>query len=176
MINVLVKLNLWMTLKTPSTSPPPPFLSLFTQFHFSTSPMGSATGKDPHFSSFFFRGPLLDWLGQIRLYSLTHTHTHTNKNCNKTIPIDLILLDWRSGMSNTLFMFHGWLLMFGLDKHHRYHIPALSYGNTGNMGSDLVWVEPVQGGTLVRNCWYNITKKEGIKENPHVKKYTIGRS
>ena len=34
MVNVLVKLHLWISLQTPSTPPPPPFFSLFTQSHF----------------------------------------------------------------------------------------------------------------------------------------------
>ena len=45
---------------------------------FPTAPTMSAVGKEPHlfsFSSFFSRGPLLDWFGQIMLYSHWSTQT-----------------------------------------------------------------------------------------------------
>ena len=47
----------------------------------------SAVGKEPHFFfffSFFFRGPLLDWLGQIMLYS--HWSTQTWRSTHECVP------------------------------------------------------------------------------------------
>ena len=44
--------------------------------------MMSAVGKEPHlcFSFFIFRGPLLDWLGQIMLYSHWSIQTWRSTN------------------------------------------------------------------------------------------------
>ena len=51
---------------------------------FPTAPTISAVGKEPHLSSFFFfyffRGPLLDWFGQIMLYSHWSTQTWRSTN------------------------------------------------------------------------------------------------
>ena len=46
----------------------------------------SAVGKEPHLSSFLssFRGPLLDWFGQIMLYS--HWSTQTWRSTNACVP------------------------------------------------------------------------------------------
>ena len=45
----------------------------------------SAVGKEPHLSSSFsFRGPLLDWFGQIMLYS--HWLTQTWRSTNACVP------------------------------------------------------------------------------------------
>ena len=47
----------------------------------------SAVGKEIHFFfffSFFFRGPLLDWSGQIMLYS--HWSTQTWRSTNACVP------------------------------------------------------------------------------------------
>ena len=54
---------------------------------FPTAPTMSAVGKEPHLSSFsfsFFRGPLLDWLWQIMLYS--HWSTQTWRSTNACVP------------------------------------------------------------------------------------------
>ena len=52
---------------------------------FPTAPMMSAVGKEPHLSFFFsFRGPLLDWFGQIMLYS--HWVTQTWRSTNACVP------------------------------------------------------------------------------------------
>ena len=49
---------------------------------FPTAPTMSAVGKEPHLSSFFIRGPLLDWFGQIMLYSHWSTQTcRSTKAC-----------------------------------------------------------------------------------------------
>ena len=66
---------------------------------FSTGPDGSAGGKGPHLFSFsffsFFRGPLLDWLEQIMLFSHWSTQTGCSKHArvpatNKTVLCTLI--------------------------------------------------------------------------------------
>ena len=46
----------------------------------------SAVGKEPHFSFFLFfsRGPLLDWFGQIMLFS--HWLTQTWRSTNACVP------------------------------------------------------------------------------------------
>ena len=53
---------------------------------FPTAPTMSAVGKEPHLSFFllFFRGPLLDWFGQIMLYS--HWSTQTWCSTNACVP------------------------------------------------------------------------------------------
>ena len=58
----------------------------FTCTLFSTAPTMSAVGKEPHFSfsSFSSRGPLLDWFGQIILYS--HWSTQTWRSTNAYVP------------------------------------------------------------------------------------------
>ena len=50
---------------------------------FPTAPTMSAVGKEPHLS-FFSRGPLSDWLGQIMLYS--HWSTQTWRSTNACVP------------------------------------------------------------------------------------------
>ena len=50
---------------------------------FPTAPTMSAVGKEPHlFSS--FKGPLLDWFGQIILYS--HWSTQIWRSTNACVP------------------------------------------------------------------------------------------
>ena len=53
---------------------------------FPTAPTMSAVGKEPHLRVFFlfFRGPLLDWFGQIMLYS--HWSTQTWRSTNACDP------------------------------------------------------------------------------------------
>ena len=58
---------------------------------FPTAPTMSAVGKEPHLFSFSFsssssssRGPLLDWFGQIMLYS--HWSTQTWRSTNACVP------------------------------------------------------------------------------------------
>ena len=50
---------------------------------FQTATTMSAVGKEPHFFS-SFRGPLLDWFGQIMLYS--HWPTQTWRSTNAYAP------------------------------------------------------------------------------------------